>query len=51
MMCRWLTDWSILQIKEPSKKMLELGARVLERAASEVDTATQGWRTNVARLK
>ena len=46
----WLVDWSILQIKEPSRKMLELGARVLERAANEVYTAGQGWRINVARL-
>lgn len=31
--------------------MLELGARVLERAASEVFTAKQGWKINVARLE
>ena len=47
---RWLIDWSILQTKERPRKMLELGARVLERAASEVYTAGQGWRINVARL-
>ena len=50
LMVRWLVDWSILQTKEPPKKMLELGARVLERATSEVYTAGQGWRINVARL-
>ncbi|XP_037427211.1 uncharacterized protein LOC119292489 [Triticum dicoccoides] len=47
----WLTDWSILQIKESSRKTLELGARVLEQAANEVFTAKQGWRINVARLE
>ena len=50
LMVRWLVDWSILQTKEPPRKMLELGARVLERAANEVYTAGQGWRINVARL-
>ena len=51
LMCRWLTDWSIMQIKESSRKTLELGARVLEQAANELFTAKQGWRINVARLE
>jgi hypothetical protein len=51
LMSHWLIDWSILQTKEPPKKVLELGARLLERAASEVYAAKQGWRINVARLE
>ena len=44
LMCKWLNDWSILQIKESPKKMLELGARMLVQAANEIFTAKQGWR-------
>ena len=46
-----MVDWSILQIKEQQKKVLELGERVLERVASEVYAASQGWRINVAWLE
>ena len=51
LMTHWMVDWSILQIKEQTKKALELGARLLERVASEVYAASQGWRINVARLE
>mgnify|MGYP006267642221 FL=1 len=50
-MTHWMVDWSILQIKEQEKKVLELGARLLERVASEVYAAPQGWRINVLRLE
>ena len=37
--------------KGATKKVLEVGARLLERVASEVYIAKQGWRINVARLE
>ena len=51
LMNHWIVDWSILQTEEPRKKVLELGAKLLERVTSEVYVASQGWRINVARLE
>ena len=50
-MTHWMVDWSILQIKEQRKKALELGARLLERVASEVYAASQAWRINMELLE
>ena len=51
LMSYWMVDWSILQIKEQQKKVLELGARLLEWVANEVYAASRGCRINVARLE
>lgn len=51
LMCRWILDWSILQIKEQNREVMELGIKLLERVANEVYKASQGWRYNVARLE
>lgn len=50
LICNWISDWSILQIKEPEGRMLMLGAKVLEQVASEVYRSAQGWRLGVPRL-
>ena len=50
MMCSRITDWAILQKKDPEEKMLMLGARLIEQVASEIYRAAQGWRFCVKRL-
>ena len=50
-MCSWITDWAILQKKDPGERMLTLGARLIEQAASEIFKASQGWRFGVPRLQ
>lgn len=43
LICFWVVGWSILQIKEVNKEVLMVGARLLERVASEVYKSSQGW--------
>lgn len=50
MMCAWIFDWSVLQMKEPDIKLLTLGGRLVERVASEIYTPLQGWRPGVLQL-
>ena len=38
LICNWILDWSILQIKDPERRILQLGAKVVERVASEIYT-------------
>ena len=49
-MCNWIIDQSILQEKKPGGKMLILGAKKIERVASEVYKVSQGWRPGIRRL-
>ena len=41
-MCNWILDWSILHEKKLEQKLLMLGAKLIERLASEVYRASQG---------
>lgn len=50
LMCSWIFDWSVLQIKEPDTKLLTLGVKQVDRVASEIYIASQGWRPGVLRL-
>jgi hypothetical protein len=50
-MSNWIVDWSILQIKNPEQKLLMLGAKLVERVASEIYRASQEWRPGVQRLE
>ena len=51
LMCNWILDWAVLQIKDPGEKLLMLGARLIEQVASEIyrsfsrggDLAFQDW--------
>jgi hypothetical protein len=49
-MCNWIADWSVLQRKKLEQKLLQLGAKLIERVASETYKAAQGWRLGVRRL-
>ena len=51
LMGKWIVDWSILQRKKLEEKLLQLGAKLIERVASEIYKATQGWRLEVQRLE
>ena len=51
LICNWILDWSILHIKVPERRILQLGTKVVERVASEIFKASQGWRLGVPRLE
>lgn len=40
LMCTWINDWAVLQIKDPEVKLLTLGAKLVERVANEVYRAS-----------
>ena len=50
LMCNWIVHWSVLQRKKPEQKLLQLGAKLIERVASEIYKVAQGWRLGVRRL-
>ena len=51
MMCGWISDWAILQRKDPEERMLMPGARLVEQVASDVYKAKQGWRFGILRIQ
>lgn len=51
LMCNWISDWAVLQIKDPGGRALMLGARLIKQVASEIYRASQGWRIGVQRLE
>lgn len=36
LMCNWINDWSMLQIKDREAKLLTLGAKLVQQVANEV---------------
>lgn len=50
LMCSWIIDSSVLQIKELGQRVLKLGAKLIERVASENYRASHGWRRGVLQL-
>ena len=52
--CNWIVDWSVLQIKNPERRLLMLGVKLIERVANEIskhckdgDPESYDWKDEV----